>query len=230
MIQLKKISKIYNLGGSIIRAVDNITLEIKDKELVAIVGPSGSGKSTLLNLIGGLDKPDKGEIFVDSVNLGELKDNQLAQYRNKNIGFVFQTFNLQPILTAAENTALPLVFANISKKEREKRALTALEKVDLAHRKDHKPSELSGGESQRTAIARALVNNPKILIADEPTGNLDSKTGKMIMELFRKLNREQNIIVIIVTHNPKDAALADHQIIMSDGKITENKKNVRSNK
>lgn len=219
MISLKKVSKTYHLGHNIIQAVDNVTLEIKEKEFVAIVGPSGSGKSTLLHLIGGLDKPSAGIITVKGTDLGQLKDSRLAEYRNKHIGFVFQTFNLQPILTATENTALPLVFADIPAQTRKKMALEALKKVNLDDRADHKPGELSGGESQRVAIARALVNNPEILIADEPTGNLDSKTGKRIMELFKELNRQQQITVIIVTHNLEDAAFADQQIKMRDGKI-----------
>ncbi|KKP69259.1 ABC transporter ATP-binding protein [candidate division CPR3 bacterium GWF2_35_18] len=219
MIKLENVFKTYTLGKNTINAIDNLSMEIKKGEFVAIVGPSGSGKSTLLHLIGGLDHPSKGNVSLLNITLAKLKDSKLAEYRNKHIGFVFQNFNLQPILTAAENVALPLVFANFGSKTRKQKALQALKKVGLDDRADHKPAELSGGESQRVAIARALVNDPQILIADEPTGNLDSKTGDKIMNLFKKLNREQNITVIIVTHNMEDAAFADRQIKMRDGVI-----------
>lgn len=219
MIKISNVSKQYKLGQNTIKAVDAVSLEIEAKSFVAITGPSGSGKSSLLHLIGGLDHPDSGDIIVNNTNITKLKDNQLAEYRNKHLGFVFQSFNLQPILTAAENASLPLVFANVPNKQRQKKAIEALQKVGLAERVNHKPSELSGGELQRVAIARALINDPEILIADEPTGNLDSKTGKKIMELFTKLNKEHGLTIIIVTHNAEDARYAAKEIKMRDGKI-----------
>ena len=218
MIEIKNVSKTYRLGSNVIHATDKVSLSVKESEFVAIVGPSGSGKSTLLHLIGGLDTPDSGEVIVNGIDIGKLNDHRLAEYRNKNIGFVFQTFNLQPVLTAKENVAFPLVFASMNPKKRNHKAIEALKKVGLIGRENHKPSELSGGESQRVAIARALVNDPAILIADEPTGNLDTKNGAHIMNLFKQLNKE-GLTIIIVTHNLEDASHASRQIKMRDGKI-----------
>lgn len=219
MIKISNACKNYELGGKMIKAVDEVSLEIQKGEFVAIVGPSGSGKSTLLHIIGGLDKPNSGSVYFENINLSNLKDRELAKYRSENIGFVFQTFNLQAILTAEENAALPLLFARVKPKARKKIAEEALEKVGLEKRANHKPGELSGGERQRVAIARALINNPKVLIADEPTGNLDSKTGEAIMELFKDLNKKHGLTVIIVTHNLDDAEYAERKIRMRDGKI-----------
>ena len=194
MIILKNASKTYKMGEEKIKALDNVSFEIHDGESVAIIGPSGSGKSTLLHTIGGLDSLSEGQIIVDGKDLKTMKDKDLAHYRNKTIGFVFQNFNLQSRLSAFENIEFPLILAGIPRKIRREKALEALEKVDLMDRKDHKPNELSGGQRQRVCIARALVNNPTIILADEPTGNLDSKSGRKIIELLHDLNNLQLII------------------------------------
>jgi len=219
MIELKNVSKQYTLGANIIHALDSTSLTIKDGDFVAIVGPSGSGKSTLLHLIGGLDRPDKGSVIVDGIEINHQKDTALAEYRNRTIGFVFQTFNLLPMYTALENAALPLIFSDLDRKVREKRASVVLEKIGLGKRLNHKPSELSGGESQRVAIARALINNPKMILADEPTGNLDSKTGAEIISIFKDLSKNDGITIVMVTHNQKDASAAQRKYEILDGKI-----------
>jgi len=218
LIEIKNLIKTYKIGGETINAVDNITLDILEGEMVAITGPSGSGKSTLMHLIGGLDKPTKGDILVDSVNIAKLKDKDLSKYRNTTIGFVFQSFNLQPNLTSLENVKLPLMFSkNVANKAES--ALKALEMLDLKNRIFHKPNQLSGGQKQRVGIARALVNNPKIILADEPTGNLDSKNGSIVINLLREINKEKNVTIIIVTHDPNIANKCDREIRMKDGKI-----------
>ena len=218
LIEIKNLIKTYKIGGETINAVDNITLDILEGEMVAITGPSGSGKSTLMHLIGGLDKPTKGDILVDSVNIAKLKDKHLSKYRNTTIGFVFQSFNLQPNLTSLENVKLPLMFSkNVANKAES--ALKALEMLDLKNRIFHKPNQLSGGQKQRVGIARALVNNPKIILADEPTGNLDSKNGSIVINLLREINKEKNVTIIIVTHDPNIANKCDREIRMKDGKI-----------
>lgn len=220
MIELKNISKKYKMGEEIIKALDGVNLKIEKGEFVAIVGPSGSGKTTLANIIGGLDTPDSGEVSVDGVDITRAKDSLLSQYRNKKIGFVFQTFNLQPNYTALENVMVPLIFARMGLGERKKRAETCLKAVGLENRAKHKPTELSGGERQRVAIARALANSPEIIIADEPTGNLDSKKGSEIISILKDLNREGKISLIVITHDQGIAREASRVINIKDGRIS----------
>lgn len=220
LISLKDIYKIYNVGGEEVRALDGIDLAIKENEYLAIMGPSGSGKSTLMNMIGCLDTPTSGIYEFEGEMVQVMDDAQLASIRNRKIGFVFQTFNLLPKATAHHNVEIPLVYANIRKEERLKMASDALESVGLADRMHHKPNELSGGQRQRVAIARALVNNPSILLADEPTGNLDSRSGYEIMEILDLLHKKGNTI-ILVTHEDDIAKHAHRIIRLFDGKITE---------
>lgn len=220
LISLKDIFKIYHVGGEEVRALDGIDLAIRENEYLAIMGPSGSGKSTLMNMIGCLDTPTSGIYEFEGEMVQVMDDAQLASIRNRKIGFVFQTFNLLPKATAHHNVEIPLVYANIRKEERMKMASDALESVGLADRMHHKPNELSGGQRQRVAIARALVNNPSILLADEPTGNLDSKSGYEIMEILDLLHKKGNTI-ILVTHEDDIAKHAHRIIRLFDGKITE---------
>ena len=220
LISLKDIYKIYNVGGEEVRALDGIDLAIRENEYLAIMGPSGSGKSTLMNMIGCLDTPTSGIYEFEGEMVQVMDDAQLASIRNRKIGFVFQTFNLLPKATAHHNVEIPLVYANIRKEERMKMASDALESVGLADRMHHKPNELSGGQRQRVAIARALVNNPSIILADEPTGNLDSKSGYEIMEILDLLHKKGNTI-ILVTHEDDIAKHAHRIIRLFDGKITE---------
>ncbi len=218
MIALKGITKIYKMGEIEVRALDGIDLEIKKHEFICIMGASGSGKSTLMNIIGCLDRPTEGSYFLEGEDVADLNDFQLADIRNKKVGFVFQTFNLLPRMTAARNVELPLVYSGASDKERKKMTAEALEKVELTDRARHKPNELSGGQRQRVAIARALVNHPSIIFADEPTGNLDSRTGLAIIALFQKLHRS-GATILMVTHE-MDIALHGSRIIhLKDGKI-----------
>ncbi len=218
VIALQNISKDYRMGETTVHALRNINLQIFPGQYVALMGPSGSGKSTLMNIIGALDTPTEGTYLLKGTNVGEMDDDQLAEIRNKEIGFVFQTFNLLPKLTALENVALPLVYAGVPKKERLARAREVLEAVGLGDRTGHKPNQLSGGQRQRVAIARALINNPSIILADEPTGNLDSKSSEDIMRLFDRLHKEGNTI-ILVTHEPDIAAHAHRLIRLFDGEI-----------
>ena len=218
LIETKDLWKTYTMGDEEIHALRGVSIQIEKGEYVAIMGPSGSGKSTLMNLIGCLDTPSKGTYLLNGKEASTMNDNELARIRNEEIGFVFQTFNLLPRATALHNVELPLVYAGISSKVRLERAKGALEKVDLGQRMNHKPNELSGGQRQRVAIARALVNNPSILLADEPTGNLDSKTGVEIMALFERLHEAGNTIVV-VTHEADVAAHAKRQILIRDGQV-----------
>ncbi|MBL8138541.1 MAG: ABC transporter ATP-binding protein [Acidobacteria bacterium] len=218
LIETNDLWKTYTMGDEEIHALRGVSIQIEKGEYVAIMGPSGSGKSTLMNLIGCLDTPTKGTYLLNEKQVSTMNDNELARIRNEEIGFVFQTFNLLPRATALHNVELPLVYAGISSKERLDRARAALEKVELGARMNHKPNELSGGQRQRVAIARALVNNPSILLADEPTGNLDSKTGVEIMALFARLHEAGNTIVL-VTHEADVAAYAHRQILIRDGKV-----------
>lgn len=218
VISTKDISRIYQMGSETIRALKSVTIEIKQGEYVSFMGPSGSGKSTLMNMIGCLDTPSGGRYILNGMDVSDMTENELAEVRNKEIGFVFQTFNLLPRASSLENVALPLIYAGYSKSEREERALAALDGVGLADRAHHRPNELSGGQRQRVAIARALVNNPSILLADEPTGNLDTKTSYDIMDLFANLHDKGNTI-IMVTHED-DIAQYSHRIVrMRDGLI-----------
>ncbi|MBT5549771.1 MAG: ABC transporter ATP-binding protein [Nitrospina sp.] len=216
MIEVERLSKIYQMGEQKVSALAGVDFTIAKGEFVAIMGPSGSGKSTLMNLLGCLDLPTSGTYRLENLDIQDLKPNQLAEVRNRRIGFVFQSFNLLPRASALENTELPLLYGRVANSR--KIALQALERVGLAHRAQHKPTELSGGERQRVAIARALVNSPAIILADEPTGNLDSTTGQEIMGLFHELNREA-VTLILVTHEQEVAKQAKRIIQMRDGKI-----------
>ena len=218
LIQTHDIWKTYVMGGEEIHALRGVTISIERGEYLAIMGPSGSGKSTLMNLIGCLDTPSRGSYLLNNHEVARMNDNELARIRNEEIGFVFQTFNLLPRATALHNVELPLVYAGVPAKARLERAKAALDKVELGSRMTHRPNELSGGQRQRVAIARALVNNPSILLADEPTGNLDSKTGAEIMALFERLHKAGNTIVL-VTHEPDVAAFAYRTIHIRDGQV-----------
>jgi len=221
MIELENITKIYRMGNVEVPALRGVTLSIEQGEMVALIGASGSGKSTLMNIIGFLDKPTGGKYFLEGLDVSQLNDNKLAEMRNRKIGFVFQTYNLLPRAAAVANVELPLIYGGGSQKR--KRAVEALERVGLKARATHKPSELSGGEQQRVAIARALVNNPSIILADEPTGNLDSNATAEIVSIFCRLNRE-GITIVLVTHEIDVARQARRIVRLFDGKITEDKK------
>ncbi len=224
MISIRNLTKNYHIGTIVVRALNSISVDIRKNEYVAIMGPSGSGKSTLMNIIGCLDTPSGGQYILNNTDVSKLEDNQLAEIRNKEIGFVFQTFNLLPRYTAFENIMLPLVYAGKSKAERIERASHVIESVGLSDRASHRPNELSGGQRQRVAVARALVNHPSIILADEPTGNLDSKTAVDIMDLFDEIHRKGNTI-ILVTHE-EDIARHAHRIIrLRDGEIESDAEN-----
>ena len=218
IIKIRKMCKTYTMGSEKIHALRDVDLDVNLNEYVALMGPSGSGKSTLMNLLGCLDTPTSGEYYLKNELVSAMEDTQLAEIRNKLIGFVFQTFNLLPRMTALDNVALPLVYSGISKNERRERAEEVLSIVGLADRMNHKPNELSGGQRQRVAIARALVNNPAIILADEPTGNLDSKTSEEIMQIFHQIHQNGNTI-IIVTHEPDIAEYALRTVRLRDGKV-----------
>ncbi len=223
IIELRDVCRYYKLGDAEIKALCDVDLEIKRGDFLAIVGPSGSGKSTMMNLVGALDLSSRGDIFLDGQNIEHLEESELAQIRGKKIGFVFQTFNLIPTLNAIENIALPMIFHGVGKVERMKRAEEILKEVGLTHRRTHLPKELSGGERQRVAIGRALANDPEVILADEPTGNLDSHTGLEIMKLFVDLNKKGKTI-ILVTHNLDLIKYVQKVLKISDGKIVEQKK------
>jgi putative ABC transport system ATP-binding protein len=216
IIRMEDIGKIYDTGKVQVEALKKVNLGISKGEFVSIMGPSGSGKSTLMNIIGCLDRSTGGIYELDGVNISELDDVELAKIRNKRIGFVFQSFNLLPRITAVQNIELPMIYAGVGKKERREKAISALERVSLVERMDHKPNELSGGQKQRVAIARALVNNPAIILADEPTGNLDTASGEDIMAVFQELNRE-GVTIVLVTHEPDIAEHTKRIIKFRDG-------------
>ena len=218
MLELRKLSKTFHLGGQTVKAVDNVSLKIDDGGFIAIMGSSGSGKTTLLNLMGGLDQATGGHIFYDDLALSQLKPAELARYRNKVVGFVFQSFNLLPIYTALENVMLPMIWTGRKRKERKERAQELLKMVGLGERMKFRPVQLSGGERQRVSIARALANEPKLVLADEPTGNLDSKTGDKIIDMLSQLNKELGVTVVMVTHDPRVGKRADGVVKMEDGR------------
>lgn len=224
MIKLTDVEKTYQMGETEVKALRGLDIDIEDGEFVAIVGPSGSGKSTLMHIIGALDVPDRGKVVMNDEDVSVYSDNELANLRGEKVGFVFQTFNLIHTLNSLENVTLPLMFQGVSRNARYERGKELLETVGLGDRLEHKPAELSGGEQQRVAIARALVNDPELLLADEPTGNLDTETGRGIMDLLKELNEEHGMTVVIVTHNPKDAGYAGQTVHIVDGEIVETKR------
>ena len=219
IIKLKNVHKSYQMGESIVHALGGVNLTIEEGDFVVILGPSGSGKSTMMNMVGALDTPTKGTIYLEGKDISKLHESNLAQIRGMKIGFVFQQFNLMPFLNAVQNVALPMIFQNKTKKEREDRARELLIMVGLKERLDHRPNQLSGGERQRVAIARALSNDPKVILADEPTGNLDSKTGEQIMTIFEKLYREEKKTIILVTHDSHLVKYSHRAIYLKDGVI-----------
>jgi len=223
-LETRNIKRTYQMGKVTVAALRGVSLEIKEGDFVAILGPSGSGKSTLLHVLGGLDRPDGGEVLIDGISLYALNDNKLTDLRLQKIGFVFQFFNLLPRLTALRNVELPLTLANVSEQESVKKAGEMLELVGLGDRVTHRPTELSGGEQQRVAIARALINDPKIILADEPTGNLDTTTGGEIVRLMQRLNKEKRQTFVVVTHDPSVAENADRILFLKDGLIQGEKK------
>jgi len=228
IIEAQEITKVYSLGDIDVNALSGVSLTIKKGEFVAVMGPSGSGKSTFMNILGCLDKPTSGKYLLENIDIGNLERDKLAGIRNKKIGFIFQGFNLLPRTSAIENVELPMLYDGISVKERRQRAKAALKSVGLEGREDHHPNQLSGGQQQRVAVARALVNDAPIILADEPTGNLDSKTSAEIMELFVKLNTESNITIILVTHENDIAAYGRRKIKFLDGLIITDERMVRS--
>ena len=222
VIELKDIVKSYQMGDTIVYALNHVTVNFEKGKFTSIVGPSGSGKSTMMNILGCLDRPTSGEYYLEGKNIANYTDDELARTRNRRIGFVFQSFNLLSRLTAVENVALPLIYAGVNLEERTRRAEQALTNVGLGTRMYHKPNEMSGGQRQRVAIARALINNPAIIMADEPTGNLDTKSTLEIIDIFEKLNQEGKT-VIMVTHEPELAAMTQRILVMRDGRLTEEK-------
>jgi putative ABC transport system ATP-binding protein len=217
-IRIKGLTKHYQMGGQVVRALDGLDLEIESHTFTVVMGPSGSGKSTLLYLLGGLDHSTSGEIWVDGQRLDQMDENALALFRRRTMGFVFQSFNLIPSMTAVENVSFPMQFAGVSASKRRVQARSILEQVGLGNRADHKPSELSGGQQQRVAIARALVNNPRLILADEPTGNLDTSSGAAIMQVLSDLHTSGRT-VLVVTHDPRMTRFATHKIFLLDGRI-----------
>jgi len=218
-VETEDLAKYYYMGRYVVKALDGVNIRIRRGEYVSIMGPSGSGKTTLFNMIGGLDRPTRGRVYIDEVDISKLDAYELAWLRNRKIGYVFQTFNLIPVLTALENVMLPMIFAGVPREERIKRATELLQRVGLGDRLHHKPTELSGGQQQRVAIARALANDPAIVLADEPTGNLDLHTGLEIINLMRTLNKEKGVTIVTATHDLKMIDVSDRIIYLRDGKV-----------
>jgi putative ABC transport system ATP-binding protein len=218
MIEIKEVYKTYKMGDEKLTVLDDVSIKIDKGEFVAIVGPSGSGKSTLMNMIGGLDRPSRGAVIIDGEDISSYKDSKMSKFRNEKIGFVFQSFNLEPTLTALENVMLPLMLSGIPERQRKEKAMATLEELGLKDRMKHRPAQLSGGQRQRVSIARALVNSPKIILADEPTGNLDSKSGKAVMELLKNF-KMKGYTIVMVTHNVEEASHADRVIKINDGMV-----------
>jgi putative ABC transport system ATP-binding protein len=219
IIELKDVWKTYTMGDNVVHALQGLSLKVHEGEFVAVMGPSGSGKSTAMNMIGVLDRPSKGSIYLDGKDIAKLSESRLAQIRGKKIGFIFQKFNLINTLTAKENITLPLIFQGMDASERDARAEELLAMVELSDRKNHKPNELSGGQQQRVAIARALAVNPSVILADEPTGNLDSKTSGTVMDFLKKLHKEQGTTIVMVTHDADTAKVAERVEVLKDGKL-----------
>ncbi len=226
MIRLQGVGKVYRMGKVLVRALEDINLEIEEGEMLAIMGPSGSGKSTLMNILGCLDRPSSGTYLWRGRDVTQLSDDQLSEFRNRWVGFVFQTFNLLPRFSALDNVELPLFYRGVPRRERRRRAREVLELVGLGDRIHHLPSELSGGERQRVAIARAVVGDPRLILADEPTGNLDSRSGGEIMNLFEELNR-RGVTVVVVTHDPAIAERAPRRVLLRDGRVERDYRNGR---
>jgi putative ABC transport system ATP-binding protein len=221
IVTIRNLSKIYRQGEIDVTALDNVSLDIQSGEFLTLMGPSGSGKSTLLHILAGIDRPTSGEVHVQGIDVSRLNESQLADWRNHNVGFVFQTFNLIPVLTAYENVELPLLLTRLSRSERRKQVETALELVGLADRAKHLPRQLSGGQEQRVAIARALVTDPSLVVADEPTGNLDSHSAQEVLNVLRVLSRDAGKTVIMVTHDPKAAAFGSRSIHLEKGELSQ---------
>src|SRR5437870_6865572 len=219
IVRTKNLAKEYVMGGQTLRALDNVQLDIIRGEYISLMGPSGSGKSTLFNMIGGLDKPTEGSVFIDEVDMAQLDANELAYLRCRRIGYIFQTFNLIPVMTALENVTLPMVFAGLPSDDAAQKGIDLLKTVGLGERLHHKPSELSGGQQQRVAIARSFANDPIIILADEPTGNLDLKTGKEIIDLLRIMNKERGVTIISATHDLKMVDVSDRVVWIRDGQV-----------
>lgn len=219
VVRTRRLTKIYVMGGQELRALDNVNIDIKRGEYISIMGPSGSGKSTLFNMVGGLDKPTDGTVFINETDMAQLDAAELAWIRCRTVGYIFQTFNLIPVMTAFENVTLPMVFAGVSTDEQLQRGKALLERVGLGDRLHHRPSELSGGQQQRVAIARSLANNPDIILADEPTANLDLRTGKEIIELLREMNKERGVTIVSATHDLHMIDISDRVVWVRDGAI-----------
>jgi putative ABC transport system ATP-binding protein len=219
IVRTKGVVKEYTMGGQTLRALKGVDLDIRRGEYISLMGPSGSGKSTLFNMIGGLDKPTEGNVFIDEVDMAQLDASELAYLRCRRIGYIFQTFNLIPVMTALENVTLPMIFAGLASDEAAEKAMSLLATVGLGERYHHKPTELSGGQQQRVAIARSFANDPAIILADEPTGNLDGKTGTEIIELLRVMNRERGVTIISATHDLKMVDVSDRIVYIRDGAI-----------
>lgn len=223
LIKARSLEKVYKRGEEEIHCLSGLNLDVEKGEFIAFMGPSGSGKTTLLNLLGGLDKPTKGSIFVNDIEITSLSENMLAQWRAKNVGFIFQMYNLLPVLTAYQNVEIPLLLTSLNKKERDEHIMAALELTNITDRKDHYPSQLSGGQQQRVSIARAIVSNPQFLLCDEPTGDLDRKSGDEVMTLLKNLSKQLDITVLMVTHDPKAAEAADTILHLEKGVLIEGK-------